>query len=56
MTNTITGKCNTTGFKRYCIIYRLVWYIPGMGMVFAGTGTVWENPTCGIPVFNPSEY
>jgi len=21
--------------------------------VYAGTGAVWENPTCGIPVFNP---
>ena len=21
-------------------------------MVYMGTGAVWENPTCGIPVFN----
>jgi hypothetical protein len=24
--------------------------------VYTGTGAVWENPTCGIPVFNPSEF
>ena len=21
--------------------------------MFAGTGMVWENPTCGLPVLNP---
>ena len=29
------------------------WYIPSMGTVFAGLGTVWENLTCSIPMFNP---
>ena len=27
--------------------------VPAMGKVFAGMGTVWENPTCGLPVLNP---
>ena len=27
--------------------------IYGSGTVFAGTGTVWENPTRGLPVLNP---
>jgi len=26
-----------------------------MGTVFAGTGTVWEIHTCGIPVPNPKK-
>jgi hypothetical protein len=29
--------------------------IPVTGMVFAGTGTVWEIPTRGIPVTNPRQ-
>ena len=28
--------------------------VPATGTVFAGTGTVWENPTRGLPVLNPS--
>ena len=28
--------------------------VPTMGMVCHGTGTVWENPTRGLPVLNPS--
>ena len=47
------GKCNTAGFERYHVIYQLVWYIPGAGTVFASTSMVWENPTHGIPMFNP---
>jgi hypothetical protein len=27
--------------------------VPGTGTVYAGTGTVWENPTRGLPVLNP---
>jgi len=22
-------------------------------MVYMGTGEVWENPTCGLPILNP---
>ena len=29
--------------------------IPGMGTVYVGTGAVWENPTRGLPVLNPSD-
>ena len=28
--------------------------VPATGKVFAGMGTVWENPTRGLPVLNPS--
>ena len=28
--------------------------IPTMGMVYAGTGAVCENPTCGLPVIDPN--
>ena len=28
--------------------------VPVAVWVSAGTGTVWEIPTCGLPVFNPS--
>jgi len=28
--------------------------VPDTGTVYAGTGAVWENPTRGIPVPNPS--
>jgi hypothetical protein len=28
--------------------------VPVTGTVFAGTGTVWKNPTRGIPVTSPS--
>ena len=48
------------GYQRYCRfpttpqphrrIYRL-----GMGMVCHGTGTVQENPTCRLPILNPSK-
>jgi hypothetical protein len=27
--------------------------VPATGMVFVGTGTVWENPTRRLPVLNP---
>jgi len=32
-------------------------YLPvtGKGTVLAGTGTVWEKPTLGIPVLNPTD-
>ena len=30
-----------------------VWVYPWRVTVCAGSGTVWENPTCGIPMFNP---
>ena len=36
-------------FIRYHAIYRLCQYIPSMGMVLVGKGTVLENPTHGIP-------
>lgn len=26
-----------------------------MAMVLTGSGTVWQNCTCGLPVTNPSE-
>ena len=29
--------------------------IYGSGTVFGGAGTVWENPTRGLPVLNASE-
>ena len=29
-------------------------YYPLQVTVSAGTGVVWENPTCGIPVRNPN--
>ena len=28
--------------------------VPGAGTVSAGTGAVWENPTRGLPVLNPT--
>jgi hypothetical protein len=28
--------------------------VPGTGTVYAGAGTVWENPTRGLPVLNPT--
>jgi hypothetical protein len=33
------------------------WYapVPAMGTVYAGMGTVWENRTRGIPVWNPTD-
>ena len=31
-----------------------VWVVPVAGMVCHGAGTVWENPTRGLPVLNPS--
>jgi hypothetical protein len=27
--------------------------VPSTGTVYYGTGTVWENPTCRLPVLNP---
>ena len=29
------------------------WYYPQQVTVYTGTGVVWENLTCSIPVFNP---
>ena len=29
--------------------------VPGTGTVCAGTGAVWENPTRGIPMPNPTD-
>ena len=48
------GKGDTAGFVRYRTIYGSCRYIPGTVTVFAGKGTVWKNPTHGIPVFNPT--
>ena len=28
--------------------------VPVTGMVCHSTGTVWENPTCGLPILNPT--
>jgi hypothetical protein len=28
--------------------------VPATGAVSAGSGTVWENPTRGLPVLNPT--
>jgi hypothetical protein len=48
-------------YLRYCrfhLIPREIWF--GMGVthngvvVYTGTGAVCKNPTCGIPVFNPT--
>ena len=45
---------------------RVLWYtasfagryvpVPSTGTVYAGTGAVWENPTCGLPVLNPNSH
>ena len=37
-----------TTLQPHCRIYG-----SGTGMVCHGTGTVWENPTCGLPILNP---
>ena len=39
------GKTDTVGFVRYHMSF-------GSGMVLHGMGMVWENLTCGLPVFN----
>ena len=41
------------GFAAYHESYGLWRVLPGTGAVFAGTGMVWENLTCGLPVVNP---
>jgi hypothetical protein len=30
--------------------------LPMMGTVYTGTGTVWKNPTRGLPILNPRAY
>ena len=37
-------KIDTTGFVRYHMSFGL------------GTGTVWENLTCRLPMFNPTQW
>lgn len=39
---------DTTRFMGWCVP------IPATGMVSVGSGTVCENPTCGLPVLNPT--
>ena len=41
-----TGTQGTVGFVQHRVIF-------GLGTVFHGTGTVWENPTHGLPMLNP---
>ena len=48
------GTSSTTGFIPYCG-YDGSWQVlPAMGTGSAGSGAVWENPTCRLPVSNSS--
>jgi len=47
------GVSDTVGFVLYRVIYSLVQVLPWQVTVYAGTGAVWENPTCGLPILNP---
>jgi len=45
---------DTVGFVLYHVIYSSVWYYLWQVTVYTGTGAVWENPTCGSPILNPT--
>jgi len=53
--STTTGKKNTAGFVLHHGNYGSCVPIPVAGTVSVGLGTVWENPTLGLPVSSPSD-
>jgi hypothetical protein len=48
------GMSSTVGFVPYCAKDGSWWVMPAMGTGSAGSGTVWENLTCGLPISNPN--
>jgi hypothetical protein len=48
------GTSSTAGFVPYRANDRSWRVIPATGTGSAGSGTVWENPTRGLPVLNPN--
>ena len=48
------GTSSTTGFVPYRTNDGSWWVLPATGTGSAGSGTVWENPTHGLPVSNPN--